>query len=81
MKQNLKTSARNLGCKLVFLMDNDPKHIAILVRNGLKDNKVNVLERPSQSPDVGLIENLKAELKACVGKVTYKPDSVTLELV
>lgn len=28
LKQHLKTSARNLklGCKLVFQMDNDPKH-------------------------------------------------------
>uniref|UniRef100_A0AAY4C459 Tc1-like transposase DDE domain-containing protein n=1 Tax=Denticeps clupeoides TaxID=299321 RepID=A0AAY4C459_9TELE len=43
-------------------MDNDPKHTAKLVTKWLKDNKVNVLERPSQRPDLDPIENL-SELK------------------
>jgi hypothetical protein len=54
LKQHLKTSVRNvkLGRKWVFQMDNDPKHTSKVVAKWLKDNKVKVLEWPSQSPDL-----------------------------
>jgi hypothetical protein len=48
-------------------MDNDPKHTSKVVAKWLKDNKVKVLEWPSQS---------RTE-KACASKETYNPDSVT----
>lgn len=68
LRQHLKTSATtlNLGCKLVFRMDNDPKHTSKLVTKCFKDNKVRVSEWPSQSPDLSPTEDLWAALKRWV---------------
>ena len=51
LKQHLKASVRKkkFGRKWVFQMDNDPKHTSKFVARWLKDNKVKVLEWPSQS--------------------------------
>ena len=68
LKQHLKTSVRKLklGHKWVFQMDNDPNHTSKVVAKWLKDNKVKLLEWPSQSPHLNPIENVWAELKKCV---------------
>ena len=67
LEENLLPSARKmkLGWKFTFQNDNDPKHTAKATFEWLRNKKINVLEWPSQSPD--LISNLKsvARLEYC----------------
>ena len=56
----------------IFQHDNDPKHTAHIVKNYLRNQQIEMLEWPPQSPDLNPVEYLWAELNRKLNKRTCK---------
>ncbi|XP_065327917.1 natterin-4-like [Pelmatolapia mariae] len=65
LETNVQESVTKLTLRLgwIFQQDHDPKHCSKSTKAFMQRNKYNVLEWPSQSPDLKIIEN-----RWCVGK-------------
>jgi hypothetical protein len=83
LQENLVASAEKmgLGSDFVFQQDNDPKHKSKIAQDFFSENGIRLVEWPSQSPDLNVIEHLWSELKKRYGNYRARSKSELLKRI
>ncbi len=71
--QNLMSSASFMGLNnFIFQQDNDPNQTSKLAKQYFEFNNINLLDWPTQSPDINPIENLWEIIKKKIAQSCLK---------
>ena len=73
LKNNLRQSQFKMGLDtFIFQHDRDPKHTAKVITKYLDNKDINILDWPSQSPNLNPIERIWAYMKIKLRGKIYK---------